>query len=155
MARGPGLRWAIPFALVTQGVSFQLVGSPIVSKIAYGGASWRGTTTRRPFRCNHVRVQDAASGTGAGTGSEAGYREAREDLLAQGGSSPLIEYFARWVHPSGVWFVHDCTVMPTETGSQFAGNVCSTWRLLICDVTDAIMLHLRKLVCRMRRGRVG
>ena len=112
-----GLRWAIPFALAAQGASFQLIGSPIVSKISLGRASWRGTTTRRPFRCNHVRDHDAASGTSAGTGSEAGYGQAREAESAESGSSPLVEYFVRWVHPSSVRFLHNCTAISAQTGS--------------------------------------
>lgn len=117
MARRPGLRWAIPFALAAQGASFQLIGSPIVSKISLGRASWRGTTTRRPFRCNHVRDHDAASGTSAGTGSEAGYGQAREAESAESGSSPLVEYFVRWVHPSSVRFLHNYTAISAQTGS--------------------------------------
>ncbi|CAM9394627.1 unnamed protein product, partial [Laminaria digitata] len=92
MARGPRLRWAIPFALAAQGVSFQLIGSPI----AWGGTSWRGIPARTPFRCNHVRDHDAASGTSAGADSDAaGYAQARKAESLESGSSPLVEYFSR------------------------------------------------------------
>lgn len=106
MARGPGLRWAIPFALVARVASFQLIGSPIVSKIACGGGTWRSTAAaRRPFRCNHVRDLDA-SGTSTNPDSGAAeYDQARrEDASVESGRNPLVEYFARWDAP--FWCVY-------------------------------------------------
>lgn len=98
MARGPGLRWAISFALVRHVVSFQLAVSPIVGRFGCGGGGpWRGVT--RSYLSNHVREQDD-SGTTAGTDIHDGLGQAeakKEEAAAMAGkeSSPLADYFLR------------------------------------------------------------
>lgn len=101
MARGPGLRWVIPFALAAQGSPFQLIGSPIASKIACGGGTWRGTAAAgRPSRCNHVRDLDASRTSTNPDSETAGHEQARRaDASVENGGNTLVEYFARWVAP--------------------------------------------------------
>lgn len=98
MARLPGLRLAVSFALVVKGLSFQLIASPIAGWFSGGGGrrSWQGGVSNIccQLRCNDVREHhDETSRVGldsdGGVGQDAG--EEQDDL-------PLAQYFARWVY---------------------------------------------------------